>query len=79
MKKEQVNFFGGSAIGKKDADKKIDILATALTAGFTASDLAMLELSYMPKYNTATDIINVIGSKGEINNEFNEDTFNNNT
>ena len=33
----------------------------------------MLELSYMPKYNTATDIINVIGSK-----EFNEDTFNNN-
>ena len=74
MKKEQVNFFGGSAIGKKDADKKIDILATALTAGFTASDLAMLELSYMPKYNTATDIINVIGSKGEINNEFNEDS-----
>ena len=78
MKKEQVNFFGGSAIGKKDADKKIDILATALTAGFTASDLAMLALSYMTKYNTATDIINVIGSKGEINNEFNEDTFNNN-
>ena len=30
------------------------------------------------EYNTATDIINVIGSKGEINNEFNEDTFNNN-
>ena len=78
MKKEQVNFFGGSAIGKKDADKKIDILATALTAGFTASDLAMLEISYMSKYNTATDIINVIGSKGAINNEFNEDTFNNN-
>ena len=54
------------------------IFEKALTAGFTASDLAMLELSYMPKYNTATDIINVIGSKGEINNEFNEDTFNNN-
>ena len=65
MKKEQENYFGASAIGKKDADKKIDILATALTAGFKASDLAMLEFSYMPKYNTATDIINVIGSKGE--------------
>ena len=50
---------------EKLKDKKIDILATAITAGFTASDLAMLELSYMPKYNTATDIINVIGSKGE--------------
>jgi FAD-dependent pyridine nucleotide-disulfide oxidoreductase len=78
LKKKQENFFGGSAIGKKDADKKIDILATAITAGFTASDLAMLELSYMPKYNTATDIINVIGSKGENNNEFKKNTFNNN-
>ena len=76
MKKGQGNYFGASAIGKKD--KKIDILATALTAGFKASDLAMLEFSYMPKYNTAIDIINVIGSKGEKNNEFNENTFNNN-
>ena len=69
MKKGQGNYFGASAIGKKDADKKIDILATALTAGFKASDLAMLEFSYMPKYNTAIDIIN---------DEFNENTFNNN-
>lgn len=54
---------GAFVISKKSADKKIDILATAVRTKMTAEDLAMLELSYTPKSNEIIDIINLIGEE----------------
>lgn len=42
-------------------DKRIDILATAMSAGITASGLSRLELAYAPQYGSAKDPINQLG------------------
>ena len=52
---------GAQAIGEDGADKRIDVLATAIRGGLTASDLADLELAYAPAYGSAKDPINMLG------------------
>ena len=44
---------GGQFVGKGDVDKRMDVVATALTFGATLSDLAGLDLGYAPPYSTA--------------------------
>jgi rhodanese-related sulfurtransferase len=46
---------GGQVVGPGDVDKRIDVLATALTFGATADDLANIDLAYAPPYNSAMD------------------------
>lgn len=46
---------GGQAIGKRGADKRIDVLATALYAGLTVSQLEELDLAYAPPFNSVWD------------------------
>lgn len=48
---------GGQAVGRSGADKRIDVLATALFAGLTVDDLQDLDLSYAPPYNNVWDPI----------------------
>ncbi|SNV25092.1 Coenzyme A disulfide reductase [Dermatophilus congolensis] len=52
---------GAQAIGKDGADKRIDIIATAMQAGLHACDLAELELAYAPQFGSAKDPINMLG------------------
>ncbi|WP_372593906.1 FAD-dependent oxidoreductase [Actinotalea sp.] len=52
---------GAQAVGKAGVDKRIDVLATALTAGMTVDDLAELELAYAPPYGSAKDPVNMAG------------------
>ncbi len=52
---------GAQAVGRAGADKRIDVLATALRAGMTADDLAELELAYAPPYGSAKDPVNMLG------------------
>ena len=58
---------GGQAVGTGDTSKRIDVLATAITAGMKAEDLANLDLGYAPPYNSALDPLhnaaNVIRNK----------------
>ncbi len=58
---------GGQVVGTGDAAKRIDVLATALTLGATADDLANIDLGYAPPYNSAMDPLhnaaNVIRNK----------------
>ncbi len=42
-------------------DKRIDVLATAITGGITADELADLELAYAPPYGSAKDPVNQLG------------------
>ncbi len=55
---------GAQAIGKGDATKRIDIIATAIKFGGTVEDLKDLELSYAPPFSTAKDIVNYAGYVG---------------
>ncbi len=52
---------GAQAVGRDGVDKRIDVLATAATAGLTASQLADLELAYAPQFGSAKDPVNMLG------------------
>ncbi len=49
---------GAQAIGKGDATKRIDVIATMITMGGTLEDLKELELCYAPAFSTAKDPVN---------------------
>jgi NADPH-dependent 2,4-dienoyl-CoA reductase/sulfur reductase-like enzyme/rhodanese-related sulfurtransferase len=52
---------GAQAIGEDGVDKRIDVLATAITAKITVFDLESLDLAYSPPYGSANDPVNVAG------------------
>ena len=52
---------GAQAVGEAGADKRIDVIATAMRGGLTASDLADLELAYAPQFGSAKDPVNMAG------------------
>ena len=53
--KSNNRLLGGQVVGPGDVAKRVDVLATALTFGATADDLANLDLAYAPPYNSAMD------------------------
>lgn len=52
---------GGQAAGHDGVDKRLDVLATAITAKMTIEDLCHLELAYAPPFGSAKDIVNLAG------------------
>jgi NADPH-dependent 2,4-dienoyl-CoA reductase/sulfur reductase-like enzyme/rhodanese-related sulfurtransferase len=52
---------GAQGVGGSGVDKRIDVIATAMQGGLTASDLADLELSYAPQFGSAKDPVNMVG------------------
>jgi NADPH-dependent 2,4-dienoyl-CoA reductase/sulfur reductase-like enzyme/rhodanese-related sulfurtransferase len=52
---------GAQVTGFLGVDKRIDVLATAITGGLTIDDLAQLELAYAPPFGAAKDIVNLAG------------------
>ncbi len=52
---------GAQGVGEAGVDKRIDVIATAIAAGLTASGLADLELAYAPAYGSAKDPVNMLG------------------
>ncbi|OIJ34499.1 FAD-dependent oxidoreductase [Microbacterium sp. LCT-H2] len=56
---------GAQVVGRDGADKRIDVIATALQAGVTASGLAHLELAYAPQFGSAKDAVNLLGYVAE--------------
>ena len=56
---------GGQFFGAEGTDKRADVLATAIRAGMTVSDLCDLELCYAPPYSSAKDPINIAGMAAE--------------
>lgn len=52
---------GVQGVGGDGVDKRIDVIATAMRAGLTASDLADLELAYAPQFGSAKDPVNMLG------------------
>lgn len=56
---------GAQIVGRDGVDKRIDVIATALQAGVTASGLAHLELAYAPQFGSAKDAVNILGYVAE--------------
>lgn len=52
---------GAQAVGEDGADKRIDVIATAMRGGLKAADLADLELAYAPQFGSAKDPVNMAG------------------
>ncbi|MCR5640542.1 MAG: DsrE/DsrF/DrsH-like family protein, partial [Lachnospiraceae bacterium] len=61
----QGTILGAQVVGPKGADKRIDILATAMRLGAKAWDLKELELAYAPPFASAKDPINMLGFVAE--------------
>jgi NADPH-dependent 2,4-dienoyl-CoA reductase/sulfur reductase-like enzyme/rhodanese-related sulfurtransferase len=61
---ESGRLLGAQVIGKQGADKRIDIIATAIKANMTIRDLSELELAYAPPFGSAKDPINLAGMVG---------------
>jgi NADPH-dependent 2,4-dienoyl-CoA reductase/sulfur reductase-like enzyme/rhodanese-related sulfurtransferase len=56
---------GAQAVGRDGVDKRIDIIATAISGGITADGLADLELAYAPPFSSAKDPVNMLGYMAE--------------
>ena len=56
---------GAQVVGEDGVDKRIDVIATAMAAGLTATDLIDLELSYAPQFASAKDPVNMLGYVNE--------------
>jgi len=56
---------GAQAVGGSGVDKRIDVLATAMTAGIGAPALADLDLAYAPPFSSAKDPVNMLGYMSE--------------
>lgn len=52
---------GAQAVGPQGVDKRVDVLATAITLGATAADLAHLDLAYAPPFSTTKDPVHYVG------------------
>ncbi len=61
FEKSTGRILGAQIIGFDGADKRIDVLAAAIRAGMTASDLTELDLAYAPPYSSAKDPVNMAG------------------
>jgi CoA-disulfide reductase len=59
--KETGKIYGAQAVGSDGADKRIDVIATAIKGGLNVEDLTNLELSYAPPFSSAKDPVNMAG------------------
>ena len=55
---------GAQGVGKDGVDKRIDLIANSIKAGFTVYDLQDIEVCYAPPYNSAKDPVNIMGYYG---------------
>ncbi|MDK2945821.1 FAD-dependent oxidoreductase [Geotoga petraea] len=63
--KKDGKILGGQVVGKNGVDKRIDVLATAISGNMTVSDLTDIDFAYAPPFGSAKDPLNVAGYVGE--------------
>lgn len=61
FEKQTYRLLGAQVIGYEGVDKRIDVLATAISAGLKATQLKDLDLAYAPPYSSAKDPVNMAG------------------
>jgi len=61
FEKRTGKILGAQIVGYKGVDKRCDVMAAAIRAGMTATDLTELELCYAPPFSSAKDPVNFAG------------------
>ena len=61
FEKETCRLLGAQIVGYEGVDKRIDVLAAAISAGMDAVRLKDLYLAYAPPYSSAKDPVNMAG------------------
>ena len=59
--REDGKVLGAQAVGEAGADKRIDVISTAIQLGATVFDLEDAELCYAPQFGAAKDPVNMAG------------------
>ncbi len=59
--KKTRKLLGVQIVGYEGVDKRIDVLATAMTFGAKVDDLFHLDLAYSPVHSTAKDLVHYVG------------------
>lgn len=59
--KQNGRVLGAQAVGKRDVEKRIDVIAMAIQMGATVYDLEQAELCYAPQFGAAKDPVNLAG------------------
>ncbi len=62
---ESGRLLGAQAVGGEGVDKRVDVLATAVSAGLRIEDLEQLDLCYAPPVGAARDVAIMLGFAGE--------------
>ncbi|MBG9450470.1 CoA-disulfide reductase [Cytobacillus firmus] len=57
--------YGAQAVGEDGANKRIDVISTAIKGNLTVFDLTEIELSYAPPFSSAKDPVNMAGYVAE--------------
>jgi rhodanese-related sulfurtransferase len=57
--RETGRILGGQTAGAEGADKRLDVLSTAIASGMTVSRLAELDFAYAPPFGSANDPLNM--------------------
>jgi CoA-disulfide reductase len=65
FEKDKGKILGAQVVGYEGADKRLDVIATAMRAGMTIYDLTELELAYAPPFSSAKDPVNMAGFVAE--------------
>lgn len=53
--------YGAQAFGIDGVDKRIDVIAAAISGGLTIDDLSLMQLCYSPPFGSARDVVNIAG------------------
>lgn len=59
--KSTLKILGAQIVGYDGVDKRLDVIATAISAGMKATELKDLDLAYAPPYSSAKDPVNMAG------------------
>lgn len=61
FERNSLNILGAQIVGYDGVDKRINVIATAISAGMKADQLKDLDLAYAPPYSSAKDPVNMAG------------------
>lgn len=61
FEKGSLKLLGAQIVGYDGVDKRLDVLATAISAGMKANELKDIDLAYAPPYSSAKDPVNMAG------------------
>ncbi len=61
FEKKSLKLLGAQIVGFQGVDKRIDVIAAAISAGVKGDELKDLELAYAPPFSSAKDPVNMAG------------------